>query len=138
MKRFFILLFSLFICSAVYSQYIGWGTKKISRNVRWECDCQFETVTNTVEKFEIHFEDKQGVTKMIFYLENGECYGYSLYCDNSYEEKLNEFIDQYYEYNPKEDFFENKRSYLFFQSDREKKIIHVIDRLASAEKSKSF
>ncbi len=139
MKRLFIFIFSLLLCSQAWSQYIGWGTKRISRNIRWECDCKFETLLKDSEKFIIQFTNELGVTKMVFYLENDdECYGYSVYCDNDFEKKLDNFIEKNYSYNEEEDFYENRRSFLFYQSDKKKKIIHVIDRYASSEMGDPF
>jgi hypothetical protein len=126
------------VFSVTHAQYIGWGTKKIKRNIRWECDCRPEAV-KVDDKYIVEFSNELGVTKMVFYMEEDEtCYGYSVYCDNDYEKTLREFIEENYEYNIAEDYYENKKSYLFYQSDKKKKIIHVIDKNASYENAKPF
>ena len=130
MNRILIIIIGLFMFKVSSTQYIGWNIKKISRNVRWECNCNFETIEKNKEKFEVRFPDEHdiGVTKIVFYLnERRICYGYSVYCNTDYKEKLMEYIEENYSYNAKEDFYENDKSYLFFQSDQKRKIIHVID-----------
>ncbi|MFW5820587.1 MAG: hypothetical protein ACOCWA_04815 [Bacteroidota bacterium] len=139
MKRIIIIIWALFICSQAYSQYIGWGIKRIGRNVSWECDCDYETVKLEEDKYIIRFSDELGITEMVFYMNDEEkCYGYSVYCENPFEKKLREFIEKNYTYVDAEDYYQNRRSYLFYQSDREKKIIHVITRNASSDNAKPF
>ncbi|MFW5644288.1 MAG: hypothetical protein ACOCZL_00110 [Bacteroidota bacterium] len=139
MKPILLIIFGLLLSSAVHSQYIGWGIERIERNVKWECECKIEIVKKDKDKYRIQFFNEQGVTEMVFYMEeNGRCFGYSVYCDNNYEKKLRDFIDKNYSYVKNEDFYENRRSYLFYQSDKKKKIIHVITKKATSEKAKPF
>lgn len=139
LKRFVFIILGLTLSSVVYSQYIGWGIKRIGRNVKWECECNIEINKKDDDKYIIQFSNELGVTEMIFYMEeNDKCYGYSVYCDNNFEKKLRDFIELNYEYVKEEDFYENRRSYLFYQSDKKKKIIHVITKKASSKKAKPF
>lgn len=137
MKRIILLAFSLLLFTSSYSQYIGWEFKRISRSVKWECDCMYEIKSQDKEKVEIHFSENFWIIKMTFYFDNsGLCYGYSAYCNSNFEEELKQFVDDNFEYNGDEDFYENKRSYLFYQADEKIKIIHILDKTASTEDNK--
>jgi len=139
MKKWIFILCLLLFSVMLRAQYVGWGLKKIERNLKWECNCSFEYVTNQPDKAVIVFSKEYGVEKMVFYFDKKNlCYGYSVYCNESYEPILNEFIRKNYKYNKLEDYYENSRSYLFYQSNKELKIIHIVDRFANGTSAASL
>lgn len=136
MKKILLLAFGLLILTSGYSQYIGWSFKRISRSIKWECNCMYEIKSQDKDKIEIQFSENFWIIKMTFYFDNSDlCYGYSAYSRDSYEEELKNFIEDNYSYNKSEDFYENKKSYLFYQADEKIKIIHILDKNASSDSS---
>jgi len=132
MKRIIVLTICVLLLSNCYAQYIGWNYKKINRSVKRVCSCEFDVKSQNKDKVEIHFSENFWIIKMTFYFDNtGLCYGYSAYSKN--EEHLKHFINQNYSYNEPEDFYENKRSYLFYQSNDKIKIVHILDKNASID-----
>ena len=136
-KRILLLIIGMIFINNGYSQYLGWKINRIHRNLRIECDCEFEISYQDTGKVEYIFKGDPRVFKMIFFMNKntGRCFRYAAYCANSFENSLQNFISENYIHNGEKDYYENNRSVLFLQYNDKNIIIHILDKRTSSNNS---
>jgi hypothetical protein len=130
MKTMIQVLIGLAFLQNVNAQYLGWKLNKINRSLKWDCICPFTQTYADKSKAIFESVDDDGLTKITFYFdEMRRCTGYTLVYNTHFEDRLNSYVSKSYSYNPDEDYYENRKSYLFYQASSEIKMIHVVSKV---------